>query len=155
MAATRQRRNINARLDEDFIPWASIADSEEEEIERDRNLIESLVLVDNGEEEDQNTICELDLDFDDNDKWAILGDKGPREDTPTIRRVFIKSDPRNETERNRNTLLSRVRCPVERFFGRMKQLFKLLRQPYKFCHSTFDMHVNNMILLTNEHFEAI
>lgn len=41
MAATRQRRNINARLDEDFIPWASIADSEEEEIERDRNLIES------------------------------------------------------------------------------------------------------------------
>ncbi len=49
MAASRQRRNVNARLDEDFIPWTSIADSEEEERERDRNLIESLVLVDNGE----------------------------------------------------------------------------------------------------------
>ena len=39
----------------------------------------------------------------------------------------------------------------EGFFGTLRQLFKLLRQPFKFCHSTFDLHVDNMIMLTNEH----
>ena len=71
--------------------------------------------------------------------------------TPNIVRIFIKSNPQNQQERNQNTILSRVRCPVEGFFGTLRQLFKLLRQPFKFCHSTFDLHVDNMIMLTNEH----
>ena len=71
--------------------------------------------------------------------------------TPNIVRIFIKSNPQNQQERNQNTILSRVRCPEEGFFGTLRQLFKLLRQPFKFCHSTFDLHVHNMIMLTNEH----
>lgn len=93
-------------------------------------------------------------DIDENaDRWAILGDKaykGPLGDTPGIRKLFVRPNPTTVAEKTQNKKLSRVRCPVERFFGRMRQLFKILRLPFRLSHSVFDLHFDTMVLLTNE-----
>lgn len=89
--------------------------------------------------------------------WAILGDKayeaGPNE-TPDERRISIKKQPMTNLEKSNNVELKRLRVPVECFFGRMWQLWSLLRKPYPFSHDWIDLDYENMVLLTNEHIRA-
>lgn len=44
---------------------------------------------------------------------------------------------------------------MERFFGRMKKIFKLSSTCYRFDHTHFDTDMNNIILLTNEHIRYV
>jgi hypothetical protein len=87
------------------------------------------------------------------DSFSILGDKaydGAPSTTEGIRHVFVKRFPRNQLQVCINNKLSSIRCPVEMFFGRMKNLFKFAAITYRLDHAKFDMHMNNIILLTNE-----
>jgi hypothetical protein len=91
-------------------------------------------------------------------RWGILFDKayvGPEEDTPGLRRIFISKRPRNEAERTRNTQLSKIRVNIERWFGRLKQLWKFARDVYTHDHRFFDEHFEIMGLLTNEHIRVM
>ena len=54
-----------------------------------------------------------------------------------------------------NEKISKLRVHVERFFGRMKKIFKLSSTRYRFDHSHFDIDINNIILLTNEHIRYV
>lgn len=89
-----------------------------------------------------------------NAKWVVLGDKayqGPDTDTPEIHRMFVRRAPRTARDREQNAVLSRIRVPVEQFFGRLTKLWKILRGIYRYDHSHFDTDFDNCVLLTNEH----
>jgi len=86
-------------------------------------------------------------------RWALLGDRayvGPDADTPSVRRVFIRKNPSTQAELTFNAELSRIRMPVEGFFGRLKKLWKFSRTVYRLSHSEFDEHFEILVWLTNE-----
>ena len=66
---------------------------------------------------------------------------GPDSDTPEVRRIVQMKD---EDE------IKKIRRPVEMFFGRMKQAFKMSAHSYKLDHTHFDADMDSMILLANE-----
>ncbi|OAF69515.1 hypothetical protein A3Q56_02685, partial [Intoshia linei] len=43
-----------------------------------------------------------------------------------------------------------IRSPVERFFGRLKQIFSVFSRIYRYDHQNFDIDFDNAVLLTNE-----
>jgi len=89
-------------------------------------------------------------------RWAILADSGytgPSEDTPEVRRIVILKPTQRHTqiERTINEELSRLRAPVEQFFGRLTKLWGVVGGTYTLDHNSFDMYFNICTLLTNEH----
>jgi hypothetical protein len=93
----------------------------------------------------------------DNPRWAVLGDKayqGPNSDTPQIRRLFIKKGVRTINKKAQNKMLAKQRVPVEQFFGRLTQLWRITRNTYRYEHTNFDIDIDNCILLTNEHIKV-
>jgi len=90
-------------------------------------------------------------------RWAILGDKayiGPDSDTPDLRRIKLIKAPTFQSEIARNVELSKIRVPIECWFGRFKMLWKIMRQVYKLDHRLFDAHFEILGHLTNEHIRA-
>ena len=74
------------------------------------------------------------LPDDDNDCWAALFDnayRGPSDDTNGLRRIVIPRKSSNGAEEVARTELSRIRVPVEQFFGRMWKLWSQARGPYQ------------------------
>eukprot|EP01121_Diplochlamys_sp_Union-15-3_P017653 TRINITY_DN6259_c0_g2_i6.p1 TRINITY_DN6259_c0_g2~~TRINITY_DN6259_c0_g2_i6.p1 ORF type:complete len:164 (-),score=10.51 TRINITY_DN6259_c0_g2_i6:98-589(-) len=60
--------------------------------------------------------------------WGMLFDRGytgPETDTPGLRRIVIPKNTRTTTEIEIAKELSRIRCPVEQFFGRLQKLWKV------------------------------
>jgi hypothetical protein len=89
-------------------------------------------------------------------RWAILMDKGytgPESDTPGERRITIMKNATTIGEQKRNEELSQIRVWIECFFGRMQQLFAIMRSVYRWDHRNFDMNFENRALLTNEHIQ--
>lgn len=92
-----------------------------------------------------------------NRSWALLGDKAYDAEatyTPHERRISIKKHPTTTVESGNNAEKSRLRVPIEGFFGRMWKLWVLLRKPYPYDHTQIDQDYENMLLLTNEHIRA-
>ncbi len=69
-------------------------------------------------------------------------------------RIVAKKNPQLQSQRDDNREIDRIRVPVEQFFGRMQQLFTLLRNTYTLDHSHFDTDFDNCVFLTNEHIRA-
>jgi hypothetical protein len=89
--------------------------------------------------------------------WGILGDKAyfaSANETPDERRFAIRKNPRTIADKSFNEEMTKIRVPVECFFGRMWKLWSLLRKPYPYDHNLFDGDYENMVLLTNEHIRA-
>jgi len=85
--------------------------------------------------------------------WKVVGDKaytGPANDTPGVVRVVPKKNPSTLVEKNTNKAISKVRIPVEHFFGRQVQHFKLWEKAYPLDHKHFDMDYQISCHLTNE-----
>jgi len=77
------------------------------------------------------------------DKWALLADSaylGPDSDTPGLRKVAMKKPSQLSTEAdvNEHSELASLRSPVERFFGRLKKLWSVTREIYRYF-SSFDI----------------
>jgi len=86
--------------------------------------------------------------------WAILGDQayvGEPSKTPNERRMYPKKNPHLTTDRESNKEMEKIRVPVEHFFGRLKGLWGILRETYRWDHSHFDDDFDICVLLTNEH----
>jgi hypothetical protein len=76
-------------------------------------------------------------------RWAILGDNGyfgPDGDTPELRRIAI---PKRDTNEPLRLELTRLRVHVERFFGRLHQLWAICRNVYRFSHDHFDTDMDS------------
>ena len=87
--------------------------------------------------------------------WSICGDKayvGKAQLTPPIRRVTPKKKPTTPSEIQRNGVISRIRCPVEQFFGRLTKIWFITGE-YRYSHEHFDTDMDNCIFLTNLHIE--
>ena len=85
--------------------------------------------------------------------WAMLFDRGyvgPAEDTPGLRKMTPKKGTLTLAETQQNAELGRLRVPVEQFFGRMQQLWRITRVIYRWGQEHFDLDIGNCILLTNE-----
>jgi len=90
--------------------------------------------------------------------WAALGDRGytgPGGDTPGLRRITIKKNAKTRAERERNKILSECRVTVEMFFGRLVKCWNLGMKIYPFDHKNFDVDIDNMACLTNEHIRSL
>lgn len=86
--------------------------------------------------------------------WAALFDNGyvgPVTDTPGLRRVVVPRASHVPSQQAIREELIRLRCPVERFFGRLCQLWRICRGRYQWAHERFDSDIDICILLTNEH----
>jgi hypothetical protein len=87
-------------------------------------------------------------------QWSVLCDNGyigPASDTPEITRIVIPKQSQNHPLYKE---MCTLRCPVERFFGRMTKLWKLSREEYRYSHAHFDKDIDNCILLTNENIKC-
>jgi hypothetical protein len=80
--------------------------------------------------------------------WAILmvRDRGPESDTPEERQITITKNPTTIGEQKRNEELSQIRVWIECFFGRMQQLFAIMRGVYRWDHRNFDMDFEDCAL---------
>lgn len=88
-----------------------------------------------------------------NASWAALLDRayvGPASDTPGLRRITPKKRAITATDTEYNMQVDHIRVPVEQFFGRMYQLWAVLRNVYRWDHSNFDTDFDLAVLLTNE-----
>jgi hypothetical protein len=88
--------------------------------------------------------------------WGILLDRGyigPATDTPELRKITLKKNVTTVMDQASNLELSQLRCPVERFFGRLKCLWKIFTSEFRLDHAHFDMDFDICCLLTNESIE--
>jgi hypothetical protein len=86
--------------------------------------------------------------------WSAIFDngyQGPDSDTPGLRRIFIPRLTHVPSEQQYREQLSRLRVPVEQFFGRLNTLWGVARGKYQWSHRFFDIDIDNCIYLTNEH----
>ena len=67
------------------------------------------------------------------------------------RKIAISKDPTTAASRKLNADLSKIRCPIECWFGGFKGLWKFARTVFRLDHSSFDGHFEILGLLTNEH----
>lgn len=92
-----------------------------------------------------------------NKYWGMLMDKGyignPL-DTPGIRRIHPKKKPTLSIDLMDNKEINRLRVPIECWFGRLKKLWKILRDTYSIDHKNFDQDFDNCGMLTNEHIKC-
>jgi len=105
--------------------------------------------------------------------WAILCDSGYTGDlldVPGLRKIALKKRTTMfPSERREQQELSRLRVPVECFFGRLQKLWAVLRDVYRSAfqintiltytyfrwdHTHFDKDFDLCVLLTNEHIRA-
>ena len=89
-----------------------------------------------------------------NQNWSALFDKGyvgPDNDTPGLRRITPKKNTSAYADLIENEEKSKIRVPVECFFGRQQKLWKIIRETYRWDHKNFDIDFDNCALLTNEH----
>ena len=93
------------------------------------------------------------LDQDTHASWSVTTDKGYKgdetKDTPGLRKLVPIINPQTieEHQFNRNVYSIHI---IERFFGRMKNLWKITSSMYN-DQTNFDIDFDNCILLTNEH----
>jgi hypothetical protein len=78
----------------------------------------------------------------------------PESDTPGGRRITITKNPTTIGEQKRNEELSQIRVWIECFFGRMQQLFAIMRGVYRWDYRNFNMDFENCALLTNKHIQS-
>lgn len=96
------------------------------------------------------------ISTDNNRNWAILMDKGyvgPEADTQGERRITPKKSYSNglsSVDNQRNEELSRIRVPVEQFFGRLFKLWGLFSKQYKNDNILLNNDFDICVLLTNE-----
>ena len=85
--------------------------------------------------------------------WDVLADKGyVGETVPSkFRRLTPSKKPAlTKEEKQYNMGIHQARVHVERFFGRLKKLWKITHEPFRYDNSFFDNYVDLCILLTNE-----
>lgn len=114
-----------------------------------RNLLPYLLKTDHEKHQIQTDIG--------NPLWGVSMDRGycaNVEHTADIRRVTPFKGVRTVEEYKHNEEIMKVHV-VERFFGRMKRLWKLTANVYKMELDFFDMDVENCALLTNEHIQKL
>ena len=58
---------------------------------------------------------------------------------------------RNSTHQAANIEISKIRVPIECFFGRMQSIWRITAECYRNSHAVFDVDYDNCVLLTNEH----
>ena len=89
--------------------------------------------------------------------WSVVGDKAYYADqsiTAPIRRIAVKKGKRLSTrEKQENSVISNIRCPVEQFFGRLKKLWYICDK-YRHSSELFDIDFDNCVLLTNIHISS-
>ena len=92
--------------------------------------------------------------IDDHISWYITVDKGyigdEIVDTPGIRKLIPFKTPQGITENQHNNDVYSIHL-IERFFGRMKSLWKITSSVYRNDKNSFNLDIDNCILLTNEH----
>jgi hypothetical protein len=92
----------------------------------------------------------------DNEAWAVLADKAyytinNQQDSPGIRRITpLRKAKLTLAERQRNEKISRLRVPVECFFGRMQKKWAITEGRYRLDHEHFDQDFEICMWLTNE-----
>lgn len=105
---------------------------------------------------DEQHLLPLDTNY---GEWAVLMDKGyqgPPEDTPGLRRITpTKGQNLTLQQRVINKELHKLRTPIEQFFGRLQQLWPILRNCYRWDHRHFDDDFTICVLLTNEHIRRL
>jgi hypothetical protein len=92
-----------------------------------------------------------------NPTWSIMGDKGyvgPEIDTPNLRKIVPHKPARLEPQRQENEEIKRIRVVVECFFGLMTMVYPFVRRAYPFSLTVFDLDLDNIVLLINEHIRA-
>jgi len=85
-------------------------------------------------------------------------DKGyvdPPRNTPDLRRITPKKKSRSDDERRNNIHIFELRVHVESFFGKAYKIWGLLRHAYFLDHISFDIDIDNCLLLTNEHIQFV
>jgi len=85
------------------------------------------------------------IEGDSNHYWSALFDKGyvgPDTDTPNLRRLTEIKEPKTMTDAAFNTELKTKRVLVECFFGRLKTLFRMARDVYRYDLSNFDVDLD-------------
>jgi len=75
---------------------------------------------------------------------------GPQRNTPHLRKFCPFKPPKGNEQRQFNEEQKRKRVVVECFFGKMYKAWGLARRAYSFDHKTFDVDIENIIMLTNE-----
>ena len=89
---------------------------------------------------------------DGNSFYDLCADKaylGANVTTP-FKRICPKKKNMDGYSPNENEIISKARVYVECFFGRMKKLYKISHDVYRFDHRNFDKDINICVLLTNE-----
>jgi hypothetical protein len=113
-----------------------------------KNYVEYLEYLLKTTNEKQSITTDTDV------RWGVVVDKGytgPAESTPGLRKIALRRKPTTVAQDAENHELSTIRCPVERFFGRVKKLWTIAREVYRWDHESFDTDFDNCVLLTNEH----
>ena len=86
--------------------------------------------------------------------WYATFDKGyvgdETKDTPGLRKLVPNKNPQSSEDYQRTRDIY-ANHHIERFFGRMKRLWKIVSSVYRNDKTSFDIDANNCILLTNEH----
>jgi hypothetical protein len=91
-------------------------------------------------------------EFDDGHaSWAILGDRGyvgnPQDGERRL--APVKGRGLTRAQETRNLQLSKIRVPVEHFFGRLKKVLASWNKPYPFEEDYFDADFRVACGLTN------
>ena len=92
--------------------------------------------------------------------WSILGDSAYVKrvsDTPGVRIIAIarRTQRQSAEELVERADMKRKRVHVEWFFGRLKGLWGIVRETYRYKEGSFDATCDLCIMLTNEHIEAV
>ena len=87
-----------------------------------------------------------------NTNWGITFDKGyqgDESDTIGLRKYVMKRIVKSDEDKEWNKNISKVHV-IEQFFGRLKRLWKITSSIYRNDKQSFDIDIDNCILLTNE-----
>ena len=88
--------------------------------------------------------------------WGISLDKGycgSSNLTPNLRKIVPYKKPATDIECAHNEAFKSIH-PIERFFGRMKKIWRITSIPYKYDLQYFNDDIDNCIYLTNEHIKT-
>jgi hypothetical protein len=86
--------------------------------------------------------------------WGVSLDKGyigDSSETVNLRKSIPYKKPSTPVQITHNSEWSKVHNPMERFFGRMKKIWRITSRTYKNDLQSIDVDMDNCIFLTNEH----